>query len=39
MEFLKGLDKDLVWKMAEGNPKQDVDANVDMTSKIISVDE
>lgn len=25
MEFMRGLDKDTVWKMAEGNPKQDTD--------------
>ena len=24
-EFLKGIDKDLIWRMAEGNPKQDTD--------------
>ncbi len=39
IEFLDGLPKDIVWKMAEGNPKQDVDANVEMTKKIISIDE
>ena len=27
------------WKMTEGNPKQDVDAQVETISKIISVDE
>jgi hypothetical protein len=37
--YLRRIDPEIVWKMAEGNPKQDVDANVDMTSKIISVDE
>ena len=27
------------WKMAEGNPKQDVDAKVEVESKIIKLDE
>lgn len=26
IEYLSSLDPDIVWKMAEGNPKQDVDA-------------
>lgn len=25
MEYMKGLDKDLIWKMAEGNPKNDIE--------------
>lgn len=25
MEFLEGLPKETIWKMAEGNPKQDTD--------------
>ena len=24
-EFLEGLDKDVIWKMGEGNPKQDTE--------------
>lgn len=28
IEFLKELPAETIWKMAEGNPKQDVDANV-----------
>lgn len=39
LAFMAGLPKDIVWKMAEGNPKQDVDANVEVTKKIIAIDE
>jgi hypothetical protein len=28
-EFLEGLDKETIWRMAEGNPKQDIDAKVE----------
>jgi len=38
-EFLQGIDKDKIWEMAEGKPKQDVEADVTLTSKIIAVDE
>lgn len=24
LEFMKGLPKELIWKMSEGNPKQDI---------------
>ena len=27
-EFMNGLPKELIWKMAEGNPKQDLEAEV-----------
>lgn len=37
--FLEGLDKKILWEMAEGKPKQDVDVSGEITSKIISVDE
>ena len=37
--FLDGLDKKVLWEMAEGKPKQDVQADVEITSKVISVDE
>lgn len=30
-EFLKGLDKDVIWKMAEGNPKQDTEVKGNLT--------
>lgn len=39
MEFLRGVDKKTIWEMAEGKPKQDVEATVEMTSKIIRLDE
>lgn len=38
-EWLGGLQKDIVWRMAEGQPKQDMDIQGEMVSKIISVDE
>lgn len=38
-EFLSGMDKKVIWEMAEGKAKQDIDANVELTKKIISVDE
>ncbi len=37
--FLEGIDKRIIWEMAEGKAKQDIEANVEITSKIISVDE
>ena len=39
LEFMAGMDKRIVWEMAEGKAKQDIEATVDMTSKIISIDE
>lgn len=39
IEFLRSIEADIVWRMAEGQPKQDVDLNAEITSKIISVDE
>jgi len=39
MEFLKGIDKKTVWEMSEGKAKQDIEASIEMTSKIISIDE
>lgn len=27
-EFMKGLPKEVIWKMAEGNPKQDTETNL-----------
>ena len=38
-EFLEGIDKKTIWEMAEGKAKQDVEADVTVTTKIISVDE
>lgn len=39
LTFMEGLPKDIVWKMAEGNPKNDVDFKGEVTKKIISLDE
>lgn len=39
IEFLSGIDKDKVWEMAEGKAKQDIEANVEVSSKIIKLDE
>lgn len=38
LEYMKGMDKKTIWEMSEGKPKQDVDATVEMTSKIIKLD-
>lgn len=38
-DFLHGLDKKTIWEMAEGKPKQDLDIQGEITSKIINVDE
>ena len=38
-EFLKGLPKEAIWKMAEGNPKQDIGGEITVTKKVISIDE
>ena len=37
--FMEALPEELVWRMAEGQPKQDIDANVEVKSKVISIDE
>lgn len=37
--FLKGIPRDVIWRMAEGNPKTDMEAKVEVQSKVISVDE
>lgn len=38
-EWLAGLPKETVWKMAEGQPKQDIEGDIEITKKIVSVDE
>lgn len=38
-EYLEGVDKKLIWEMAEGKAKQDLDIKGEVTTKIISVDE
>jgi hypothetical protein len=37
--YLEGVDKKIIWEMAEGKAKQDVEVSGELTSKIISVDE
>lgn len=39
MEYLAGLDKKIIWEMAEGKPKSDVEISGELTSKVISIDE
>ena len=39
LSFLKSLSKDIVWKMAEGNPKQDTDITSDGERIIFNADE
>jgi len=38
-EWLKTQSPDFVWRMAEGNPANNVEVSGELTSKIISVDE
>ena len=38
-EWLRDVNKDIRWKMSEGNPKNDVELSGEVVSKIISVDE
>ena len=37
-EYLKEIDPELAWKMGEGNPKQDVDAKVEETKRVLRLD-
>lgn len=37
--YLEGVDKKVIWEMAEGKAKQDLEVSGEITSKIISVDE
>ncbi len=39
IEYLKTVDPKIVWEMAEGKAKQDLDISGEITSKIISVDD
>jgi hypothetical protein len=38
LEYMKGLDKKIIWEMGEGKPKQDVEADVTLTSKVVKLD-
>lgn len=37
--WLKDLPKQEIWRMAEGNPKNDLEVSGELTSKVISIDE
>lgn len=39
LQFLKGLDKRVIWEMAEGKPKADVELSGEVIAKIVSIDE
>lgn len=39
LKYLSKIEPDIIWKMAEGNPKNDVELSGEITKKIISVDE
>lgn len=36
-EFLAGIPKEIIWRMGEGNPKQDVDATHDLSDNLVSL--
>ena len=36
-KFLKEIEPRIVWEMAEGKAKQDIDANVEVTTKVIDI--
>ena len=38
-DFLNGIDKRIVWEMAEGRAKQDMELSGEVKAKLISVDE
>ena len=38
-EYLEGIDKKTIWEMSEGKPKQDLEVQGEMITRIISADE
>lgn len=38
-KYMRTLDPKIIWEMAEGKPKQDVDVSGEVTSKIVKLDE
>lgn len=38
IEYLKTLESKIVWEMAEGKPKQDLDVTGEITSKVVKLD-
>lgn len=39
LEYMKAIDKKVIWEMAEGKAKQDVDFTGEMVSKVVRIDE
>ena len=39
VEFVNSVDHKTIWEMSEGKAKQDIDANVDVVTHVISIDE
>jgi len=39
IEFLKTLPHELIWRMAEGNPKSETELSGEFESKIVKIDE
>ncbi len=39
LAFSSEITKDMVWKMGEGMPKQDIEGNIEVKSKIVKLDE
>ena len=37
--WLEGIPKDKIWELAEGKAKQDIDASVEVGSKVVKLDE
>lgn len=38
-EYLHGLDKKTLWEMGEGKAKTEIEGDIEITKKIVSVDE
>lgn len=38
-EYLHGLDKKTLWEMGEGRAKTEIEGDIEITKKIVSVDE
>lgn len=38
LEYMAAMDKKVIWEMAEGKPKQDMEVSGDLTAKIIRLD-
>ena len=38
-DWLAGLPREIIWRMAEGQPKQDTELSGEVKTKIVSIDE